>query len=408
MNLTATTTLTEAVARQWPVVVIGAGPAGSFLARALARAGIEVLLVDRAVFPRWKVCGCCLNGAALTLLDDAGLGQLVPQRGGVALERVHLSAGSGAVELRLPSGAALSREAFDSALIQAAIDEGVSFLPGTMARLLPEPVSDARHVELHGLEESPSLAGIPRSTTARIVIAADGLTGSSLVREPGRRFVVRSDSRIGAGAVASQAAAWFKPGTIYMACGAGGYVGAVRLEDGRLDLAAALDPQHVRRHHGLGNAVASIIAARGWPGVPDVATLSWRGTPPLTRQAASPGGDRYFVVGDAAGYVEPFTGEGMAWALASASALVPLVEEGVRRWKSALIREWGRRLHQLLARRRLLCCCLTWCLRSPLTSSALVQLLRLAPFLARPFLSGLNHPLRTPPSSKLAPAALTP
>ena len=47
------------------VLVIGAGPAGSVTARELARRGRRVLLVDKAAFPRPKVCGCCLNAAAV-------------------------------------------------------------------------------------------------------------------------------------------------------------------------------------------------------------------------------------------------------------------------------------------------------------------------------------------------------
>ncbi len=243
--------------------------------------------------------------------------------------------------------------------------------------------------------------------TARIVVAADGLAGASLAREPGHRIRARRHSRIGAGAVALDGPNWFQPGTIYMACGAGGYVGAVRLEDGRLDFAAALDPEHVRRRGGPARAAAAILAERGWPGVAEVATLAWRGTPLLSRQAAAPAGERYFVAGDAAGYVEPFTGEGMAWALASAVALAPLAVRAVQRWKPALIHEWRGQLHGLLSRRRLLCRMLTLCLRSPFLSSVLVRLLRLAPFLARPFLAGLNRPIHPRLRSPLAPAALT-
>src|SRR5262249_30812228 len=135
MNLAASLSLAEAARREWPVLVIGAGPAGSFLSHSLGRAGVEVVLVDRAEFPRWKVCGCCLNGAALSLLSEAGFGQLVSRCGGVPLNRLHLAAGSGTVELQLPAGAALSRESLDTALIKAAIEEGVTFLPGTMARV---------------------------------------------------------------------------------------------------------------------------------------------------------------------------------------------------------------------------------------------------------------------------------
>jgi 2-polyprenyl-6-methoxyphenol hydroxylase-like FAD-dependent oxidoreductase len=403
MTVAASMTLQEVARREWPVLVIGAGPTGSFLARELRRAGVEVLLVDRSEFPRWKVCGCCLNGAALSLLEEAGLGNLLPRCGAVALNRVNLAAGSGTVTLRLPAGAALSRESLDSALIRAAVDEGVTFLPGTMARVGREAPGH-RQVTLSSAVQGETVV------TARIVVVADGLSGLSLTREPGHRVLAQRHSRIGAGAVAARAPDWVERGAIYMYCGTGGYVGAVRLEDGRLDVAAALDPQHVRRHGNLGTAVSAILRERKWPGAGVIATLSWRGTPLLSRRAEAPAGERYFIVGDAAGYVEPFTGEGIAWGLVSAAALSSLVRRAVRDWQPSLIQLWQLRLCQLLTRRRVLCRLLTLTLRSPLLSSALVRLLRLAPIVARPFLLGLNRPLhsRLSLAQPLDPAILTP
>ena len=73
----------EAADRVWDCVVIGAGPAGALAAREVARRGASVLLLDRAAFPRYKVCGCCLNPRSLGVLDRVGLGHLVGQLGGV-------------------------------------------------------------------------------------------------------------------------------------------------------------------------------------------------------------------------------------------------------------------------------------------------------------------------------------
>src|SRR5437762_947004 len=61
MTVPPTLTLADAERRVWDVVVVGAGPAGAAAARELARRSVSVLLVDKAVFPRWKVCGSCLN-----------------------------------------------------------------------------------------------------------------------------------------------------------------------------------------------------------------------------------------------------------------------------------------------------------------------------------------------------------
>src|SRR5207248_6118026 len=110
----------------------------------------------------------------------------------------------------------------------------------------------------------------------RVLIAADGLGGQFLAGEPGHNVEAAAHSRIGAGAVAESGPTWFEPGTIFMACAAGGYVGLVRLEDGRLDLAAALDPAFVRQHNGISEAVAEILGSTGWPGTKELSGLSWR------------------------------------------------------------------------------------------------------------------------------------
>ncbi|HEY2155642.1 MAG TPA: FAD-dependent monooxygenase, partial [Isosphaeraceae bacterium] len=62
---------------EWDALVVGAGPAGSIAARELARFGARTLLVERAAFPRWKVCGACLNGHALASIREAGLARTI-------------------------------------------------------------------------------------------------------------------------------------------------------------------------------------------------------------------------------------------------------------------------------------------------------------------------------------------
>src|SRR5262245_35586011 len=119
---------------EWDAVVVGAGPAGSVTARELARGGARVLLVDKATFPRPKVCGCCLNRATLAALDAVGLGHVPSRCGAVPLDRVKLAAGRLSAEVRLPGGVAVSREAFDAALVEEAVKVGVTFHPNTFWR----------------------------------------------------------------------------------------------------------------------------------------------------------------------------------------------------------------------------------------------------------------------------------
>jgi flavin-dependent dehydrogenase len=375
-------------AATWDAVVVGAGPAGALAARASARRGLRVLLVDREAFPRWKVCGCCLSARALALLADVGLGDLPRRCGAVPLREVRLAAPRRGATVRLPAGAALSRQALDAALVEAAVAAGAVFRPRTRATL-GDTGPDARTVFLRqgeGLEE----------VRARVVIAADGLTGDLLNGVPGFRVEASPAARVGAGVIADAAPAFYRPGTVFMACGSGGYLGLVRLEDGRLDLAAAFDLAGVRRHGGPGRAAAALLDEVGWPAVPGLEQMPWRGTPRLTRRLTPLAAERLFVLGDAAGYVEPFTGEGIAWALAGAAALAPLAARAARQWQPALAAAWTGRYRQTIVRRQHACRLTAQVLRRPGLVGAAVALLARAPWFAAPFVYYLHQPPATP------------
>ena len=166
----ATVGLNEAAKKTWDVVIAGAGPAGSLLACLLARLGISVLLVDKSTFPREKVCGSCLNGAALSSLRAAGLRNLVTSLGGVPLSSMVMRANGREAVIKLPEGVALSRRAFDVALVCAAVAAGVDLLPGAEATLEPDGQS-LRIVRLRG-----STMGLART---HVTVAADGVSGVS-------------------------------------------------------------------------------------------------------------------------------------------------------------------------------------------------------------------------------------
>jgi flavin-dependent dehydrogenase len=403
MTLAATLDLATAAARRWPAVVVGAGPAGALAARELARRGVEVLLVDRSPFPRWKVCGCCLNAGALATLAAVGLGELTEQSGARRLGAVQLAARGCTARLSLPGGVALSREAFDAALVREAIRSGAEFLPGTEAAL-GELASTAREVILRQQQRQ---AAVP----AGVVVAADGLGGrlaepGSLSRRTGSLPVPRRSqdrqaacppkaaSRIGAGVIVTEAPLFFGEQVIYLACSRAGYVGLVRLEDGRLDVAAAFDREAVRSAGGPGSAAVGVLAEVGWPAVPQLAELPWRGTPPLTRQAAHLAGERLFVLGDAAGYVEPFTGEGMAWALAGAVAVAPLAARAAQRWEAGLAFAWEKVYRRTVARRQTVCRLVAKVLRHPGLVRGIIHLLAWLPGLAAPVIRHLNTPTK--------------
>jgi flavin-dependent dehydrogenase len=392
MSIAASVSLAEATAqRTWGVVIVGAGPAGATAARELARRGVEVLLVDQASFPRWKVCGCCLNGRALAALAAAGLGNLPARCGAVPLSIIELAARGRKARLSLEGSVALSRERFDAALVEEALRAGAAFLPQTRAALasasshsrLPSTAKDVRVVELY---QGSFMAEV----RCRCVLAADGLGGKLLSRAGVSAAPAVPGSRIGAGTVVADAPAFYRSGTVYMSCGAHGYVGLVRLEDGRLDVAAALAADWVRACGGPGGAAAAAVEEAGWPLIPGLAEACWRGTAALTRSPSRRAAERLFMLGDAAGYVEPFTGEGMAWALAGGLAVAPLAARAVQRWTPDLADAWTELYRRVITRRQYACRAAALVLRYPLVARTLIHLLARVPSLAAPFVRHLN------------------
>ncbi len=114
-------------------LVVGAGPAGAVAAALLARSGARVRLVDRAVFPRDKLCGDTVNPGTLATLDRLRLAAAIETRG-LPIDGMRVSGTNGfLVEGRYPAGRAgraLLRRDFDWMLLQDAIDAGAQFEPG--------------------------------------------------------------------------------------------------------------------------------------------------------------------------------------------------------------------------------------------------------------------------------------
>jgi flavin-dependent dehydrogenase len=288
---------------RFDVVVAGAGPCGSIAARRLALDGRSVLLVDRAVFPRDKVCGCCLNQAALDVLEAEGLLERVIPPAAPRIDSVRVWQGRSSVTMRTRPGIAVSRWTFDQRLVEAAAESGCTVMTGISARL-GTSTHDGWSVEL----ESGTI-------NARRVVCADGIGGSFLPRGGVWEPSVRPSSRMGLGARAP--GDWFDipSSTIEMPIGRGGYVGMVRLEDGSIDIAAAVDPELVRHSDGAEAAIAGLLRECGLSLPESFGSVRFRGTPLLTRRRRVLEAEGVFVAGDAAGYVEPFTGEGMSWGL---------------------------------------------------------------------------------------------
>lgn len=430
------------------VAVVGGGPAGAVSAYLLARRGLRVLLVEAATQPRWKVCGGCLSPGAQAALERVGLGDVPRRAGAVPLHTLRLAGWGVTVDLRLHGTVAVSRARLDALLLQAAEAAGAEIRaparasfpggaafpeadgtrerpgaagrhiapegPGGPIRLrLRDPGGVPRDRDPEGLGDppapdarlgDPTPAATPREDLAEasVVVAADGLAGGILRRWAGPDAAGRPQpgARMGFGALlpASATAAAYPPGVIHMALGPGGYVGVVRLGDGTLDVAAALDvPPGNAGSAGLERAVATLLAGAGFPPLPGPPLEGWRGTPRLTRRAHPPGAPGVFAVGDAAGYVEPFTGEGIAWALAGAEALAPIAAEAAAGWHPDHLKRWTRVHHRRVWTHAGLSRRLARVLRRRHAARAALRLLSLAPGLAAPWVrraSGLTPHVR--------------
>ena len=229
--------------------------------------------------------------------------------------------------------------------------------------------------------------------TARIVVAADGLGHPSLKRLPEFTCRIAEGARIGVSLTIGRLPASYRTGVIYMAISLTGYVGLVRTSDGRGNLAAAIDPTALRLAKSPQHAVAAILADAGFELPEFSGGEQWRGTPSLTRHASRLTAERIFLIGDAAGYVEPFTGEGIGWALASAAAITPWVVRNLERWDAESIDEWERWQRLQLSRGQAISRLLAGLLRKPLAVRIAVRLLATIPYLARPFVRRVYQPV---------------
>jgi geranylgeranyl reductase family protein len=286
------------MARIRDVVVIGAGPAGAGTAARLHQRGVrDVLVLDRARFPRDKPCGGGLTGRAADALDELGLRLAVPHApSGVA--RVRFGTFERAVALARPVNV-IRRADFDASLVEQVEALGVEVR--TAARV--EALDVGRDAVSLRLDTGEELA-------ARIVVGADGV--GSIVRKrlcrgqrhsPHRLFVQEVEAPASGRAMLYD----FTP----MREGLRGYLWAFPLADGRANVgvmhypSTRLDGPALRRmlrdglaRHGV---ELSSRGARGWP--------AW-GYHPRAPVAAS----RMLTVGDAAG-IDALTGEGIAVAL---------------------------------------------------------------------------------------------
>jgi flavin-dependent dehydrogenase len=272
----------------------------------------------------------------------------------------------------------------DSAVVRAAVRAGASFWDQAHAQVLPLTDSNSRQVRI-------ARAGQAEVVSARAVLVCDGLGHPSLSALPEFRCQVARGSRVGLGAVIDDPTGELPPGLIHLAVGCSGYVGAVRAEDAQVCVAAAVDRAALAEASPL-QVVTQILRESKSPWGALLTGAELRGTRPLTQHATKLGGERLFVVGDAAGYVEPFTGEGMAIALESALAVAPLAIHTCDSWRPELAAQWSADVRRISAQRQRVIRSLAWFLRRPRLLRSGLALAGLSPGVVRMVTRRMNRP----------------
>ena len=170
-----------------------------------------------------------------------------------------------------------------------------------------------------------------------------------------------------------------------------GYVGISRASERQFNVAAAVDRKALLRTTPA-KFVADVLTRAGIRFPAELMSAHWRGTPPLTSSPKHVATERVLLIGDAGGYIEPFTGEGMAFALEAATAIFPLVEQAVQSWTPAIAQSWEALHRQMVRNRQRTCKQLAWILRRPWAAYVTVGVCRVLPGIAERLISRTNVP----------------
>jgi menaquinone-9 beta-reductase len=345
----------------YDAVVIGGGPGGAMSALVLARAGWRTLLVERGGPDRDKPCGRCLSPHAVGLLRRHGLGRVLVTSNVLAnFEVVVEGRMRAAIRLAARSSDAavvVHRAHFDRNLREAAAHAGAEVIHGCRASVV-QPGSGATTVVLQ-------CGGATLNVTAKFVVGADGL-GSCVARALGLADR-RSAGRAWGFACDLPALSAPPTGTVRMHLARAGYVGAVRSEDA-CHLAAFvrhnLSPQHVLDGAGFTSTTPERPLGAG--------PMPWRPHAVASAQAV--------LIGDAAGYEQPFTGEGMYWALRSAELLGDLLDGSAPgAWSLSHAEAYARSWRRSIGRAHRACRAVGRCVAHPRLASVVAKVLSCAP-----------------------------
>lgn len=322
------------------VLIVGAGPAGTVAGLVLARAGARVRIVDRATFPRDKLCGDTVNPGTLAVLRRLGVADFV-EGCGLRVDGMVVTGDSGtAIVGRYPAdlyGRALLRRDLDWILLQQAVQAGCTFESGVPVR---EPIVSSTRSGPTVRGVFSSRHGTTRDLRAHVTIAADGRR-SSLAFSLGLSTHPRRPRRWAIGAYFTDVAP-LDDITARRATD----TGETAARPSSRSLPSIFGEMHIRSDRYIGvapvpNGLVNVCLVKpSWAGDADLrdpASLLRRelAHDPLLRQRfasaqlvrppvtlgplavdVTPAGmEGMLLAGDAAGFIDPMTGDGLRFAI---------------------------------------------------------------------------------------------
>jgi len=293
----------------YDAVVVGAGPAGSATAARLAASGLTVALLDRARFPRPKPCAEYVSPGAVAALERLGVLPAIlaerPQR--LRGMRILAPGAEFTGTFLAGAGLALPRERLDQRLAEFALARGARWFEATSFEGFTRERDGTLRIRARQ-------AGRPLALNTRLLVGADGLN-SRVARQLGvaRR---RGPRRAALVAHATGIVGLADVGEMHV--GAAGYAGLAPLGGGLANVALVVDLARGQIRPPLDQALHRHLAAL--PTLRDrleelELVSPVRAVGPFGHATTRAGADSVLLVGDAADFYDPFTGEGIYAAL---------------------------------------------------------------------------------------------